>query len=477
MPESYSAILSELVFANAEERDWQGGVGGTLPSWAEGTLYLNGPGAFVRGGLTRQHWLDGDGLVRRLRFEGERAELHSRYVGTPRFQEEQATGTALFRSFGTAFPGDRLRRGLALYSCANVSVHPIAGRLLAFGEQSLPWRMDPATLETLGECTFRDRLTGIAPVSAHPKLDPRNGHICNFGTVFLFAGCRVTYLELDASLELRVLAETELPTSNLVHDCLISEHHAVLHLSDYRLDVMGFAKQGQSLLEAMHWTPGQESSLLVLSRETGTAVGRVPTGSTGFCLHAVNAFEHYGMLTVDLLEVDTPYFDRYFAGSGLLDGVGPTRLRRMTVDTRQWTLAGAETVDTGLHLDFPCVDRRQVGRHYRHAWLLGMPVERPGVPGFYDRLVRLDWQQAAAADCYQAPPGWFLAAEPQLIARPQRDDEGLLLCQGLDLERRRSSYLFFDAFDLARGPVARIDLPFFDPPALHSAFQAGWASP
>jgi hypothetical protein len=39
-------------------------------------------------------------------------------------------------------------RDLALASPVNVSVYPVAGRLLAFGEQGLPWELDPVTLET-----------------------------------------------------------------------------------------------------------------------------------------------------------------------------------------------------------------------------------------------------------------------------------------------------------------------------------------
>jgi len=33
----------------------------------------------------------------------------------------------------------------------NVSVYPFAGSLLAFGEQTLPYELDPVTLETRGD--------------------------------------------------------------------------------------------------------------------------------------------------------------------------------------------------------------------------------------------------------------------------------------------------------------------------------------
>ena len=51
--------------------------------------------------------------------------------------EEDAAGRFLYRTFGTAFPGDKTLRNVMLQPPVNVSVYPYAGKLLAFGEQSL----------------------------------------------------------------------------------------------------------------------------------------------------------------------------------------------------------------------------------------------------------------------------------------------------------------------------------------------------
>ena len=45
-------------------------VSGRLPDWLRGTCYWNGPGRFRRGDLRYRHWLDGDGMVTALRFDG-----------------------------------------------------------------------------------------------------------------------------------------------------------------------------------------------------------------------------------------------------------------------------------------------------------------------------------------------------------------------------------------------------------------------
>ena len=104
---------------------------------------------------------------------------------THKRKQEDAAGRFLFRSFGTAFRGDKLRRGIMIEPPVNVSVYPYDGRLLAFGEQTLPVALDPVTLETLGEYDFSGKLNEVSPFAAHAKFDPVTGHLFNFGNFLL----------------------------------------------------------------------------------------------------------------------------------------------------------------------------------------------------------------------------------------------------------------------------------------------------
>ena len=98
-------------------------------------------------------------MVSSLQFEENVIRLKSRYVRSRKFQEEQNAGQPRFRAFGTSFPGDQLNRARnGLESPVNVSIYPLERCLLAFGEQGLPWELDPVTLETRGQFTFGGRL-------------------------------------------------------------------------------------------------------------------------------------------------------------------------------------------------------------------------------------------------------------------------------------------------------------------------------
>src|SRR5215831_8491525 len=124
-------------------------VQGEVPEFVRGTYYLNGPARFGLGDLSYNNWLDGDGMVCALHFDNEYMRLTNRYVHSRKYELEKERGGPVFRTFGTGFPGSQLN-GLnnGLESPVNVSIYQFGKQLLAFGEQGLPWILDPHSLET-----------------------------------------------------------------------------------------------------------------------------------------------------------------------------------------------------------------------------------------------------------------------------------------------------------------------------------------
>jgi all-trans-8'-apo-beta-carotenal 15,15'-oxygenase len=118
-------------------------VAGELPGFLEGTYYLNGPARFARADVVYRNWLDGDGMVSALRFDGRRVRYTNRFVRTTKFITEEKAGHPVFRTFGTSFAADRLKRGIGTESPVNVSLYPYGRILLAFGEQEPADRARP----------------------------------------------------------------------------------------------------------------------------------------------------------------------------------------------------------------------------------------------------------------------------------------------------------------------------------------------
>ncbi|HTK78157.1 MAG TPA: carotenoid oxygenase family protein [Gemmataceae bacterium] len=427
---------------------------GDLPAYVRGTYYLNGPARFARGELRYRHWLDGDGMVCGLRFGSAGTRFTCRYVRGPKFVAEEIAGRPLFRAFGTAFPGDRLRRGVATESPLNVSVYPYRDRLLAFGEQSLPLELDPDTLATRGPYNFDGQLNEFSPFSAHPKFDRATGEMLNFGIWFDPREPALHLYRFAGDGQLASRTRAPLPYACAIHDFALTPRHAVFYLSPHVLDVAEL-RAGRTTLEALSWEPDRGSRLLLVARDGGAAT-EVPIGRR-YCLHVINAFEASGRLTADVIEFDRPVYDEYLVPD-LFSTVSPGRPVRYVVDVATGVLLERREFDYARAPDFPAIDPRDAGRGYRDFWMLGIAAAGRSGRKFFDRLARGDWDDGDVRDDYRAPPRHYLAGEPAFVPDPRRPRAAVVVCPVFDAESVATTFAVFDAYALASGPIARLRL-------------------
>jgi all-trans-8'-apo-beta-carotenal 15,15'-oxygenase len=465
------APLIDRAFAlDVREQSVELAIEGSLPQIAPGVAYWNGPARFTRGSVQYKNWLDGDGLVCALALDGGRPRVTTRFVRSDKFVQEEAAGRALFRQFGTAFEGDRLKRGIGLESPVNVSVYPFGDAMLAFGEQGLPWAIDPRTLETRGIFTFNNQLNDVTPFSAHPKFDHLTGEMFNFGVSFSADRPMLNIFRFDDGGALVYRKRVPLPYPSSMHDFAVSASYAVFYVSPFILDITALMQGGSTLMDALRWEPQRGSHLLVVSREAGEVVMSLPAGNK-YCLHLVNAFESAGNLIVDVVEYDRPIYDQYQVIPSLFENVPPGIPTRITVDVAGARIASRRQLAYSCAPDFPSHDVDLTGRAYADFWMLG--IGTTGRPGrkFLNQLVRFNWD-SEDVELYQTPPGQYLGGEPLFLRSPSEATSGVVICQSFDAAHTASSFLVFDAFAVSRGPIATLRLPAPVPPLFHSSFLA-----
>jgi len=459
--------LDRALFADPHDAAYEIDTNGAIPDWLRGTYYMVGPARFVRGALRYTHWLDGDGFVCAVRFDGPRASVVQRFVRTAKIVEEEAAGRALYRTFGTRFDGDRLNRGVALMSPANVSVTAFAGRLLVFGEQGIPVELDAHTLATLGTFTFGGALTDLTPFSAHPRREPASGSLVNFGVSFAAAQPTLNVFAFDAAARLTSRRRVPLDLPRTIHDFALTGRHAVFHLSPYLLDAAAIAG-GHTVMEALSWRPELGSRLLVISRHTGEAVASIPHGSC-YCLHVINGFDRGDETVVDVIEYERPLYEEYRDLPNLFATVGPGRPVRLVIDTAAGSIRERIPVAYTHAPDFPAIDPDLTAQPYPECWMLGISAAGAPGPKFFDELVRVDWSSPGQPEVHRLRAGQFFGAEPALVrARDSRDD--VVICPVLEPSANRTSVGLFRARGLE--PLATLPLRDLLPPLFHSTFSA-----
>lgn len=442
---------------------------GDIPDFLQGTYYLNGPARFSRGDFHYRHWLDGDGMVCALRFADGRVHFSNRFVRSKKFSAEEQAGRPIFRTFGTSFIDDRMKRGISLESPVNVSVYPYQSSVLVFGEQGLPWELDPITLETRGEYTFGDRLNDVSPFAAHPKFDSATGEMFNFGIAYSAANPLLNLYRFGAAGQLIYRKRLPLDFACSIHDFGLSQSYVIFYLSPYIVDMESLVHDGGTLMDSLRWEPKRGSRLLIVSRETGEQVAMVSIGNR-YCLHLINCFENKGRLAVDVLELNHPIYDQYQLVPNLFSDVCEGRPVRFEVNVVDKELLSTATIDYRCAPDFPSVIPGEFARSYQDFWMLGISATGKHGRKFFDQLAHASWKCANACDVYQAPPLHYVCGEPIFVSNPADKKAGAVICELFDAAHQRSAFVVFDAFKVSKGPIAVVGLK----QPIHLGFHASF---
>jgi len=226
--------------------------------------------------------------------------------------------------------------------------------------------------------------------------------------------------------------------------------------------------EGRSLIDALTWQPERGTRLLIVSRETGEEVASIPIGEN-YSLHLTNAFENDDRLTVDLIELAQPIYDQYHVIPDLFTDVRQACATRLTIDLTQKEIVDRQELDYRMLCDFPAIDGRKATQRSDDFWVLGISnTHKPGRK-FLDQLVHLNWNNTQ--DIYHAPPNHYLGGEPVFAGNPNGED-GAIICQVFDAENIKSFFAIFDAFNVAGGPVAMLELNSPIHLGFHACFHA-----
>jgi len=519
---------------------------GTVPEDLVGVLYRNGPGKFGISEERVQHVLDADGLVLQLAFprpeKGKQREFRfkSKFVETDAMIEEEKAGKFLYRStFGTGPVPDMFespKKGLnadpweppllakilgrafktTIKNSANTQIISFGGKLLALFEAGLPHRLDPATLQTLGEDTLGGMLPknklpvklsnppkylpdfiGGAAFTAHPNICPDSGNLVgwHWSQVVDEKSLQVTFTEFSAADFSVVESETHLiPNCELApHDMAMTENAILLQVNCLKMNQGSFLSGMKGPASALAMDGRGTVYLHVFPRPTSKVhfepyFVEVPAC---FSIHFSHAYEDEKTGNIVSFFSGWPPSDsKDFLGawgghSPLFSDIPPTFIWKLEIDPRTKTcvdlniVPGAKNVCAEHPLVHPNFNTKRTKYVYAVASnLIGdstapcgyckLNVEEgssvPLEPGVKNKNVDAFWFGTR-----------YFAGEPLIVPKegsnPQDENAAYLLGMVNDCVRDRSAVAIFDLErDLKEGPVAMMWLKSSVPHGLHGCF-------
>jgi len=464
-------------------RDWQGGyksltqefdywiddIEGEIPPELQGTLFRNGPGLLDVYGQSLRHPFDGDGMVSRITFTNGRAHFCNRFVRTTGYLKEQKARKILYRGvFGTRKSGGWLANAFnfKLKNIANTNVIYWGGKLLALWEAAEPYRLDPYTLETLGQEYFGGALSVGETFSAHPRFDPR-GTLVNFG-IKPGSSTKITIFELNLEGEVISKYAHIVPGFCFIHDFLITPKYCIFFQNPLNFNPLPFALGIVGVGECLRFMPHRPTRIILIPRTEEVGVKILET-QAGFIFHHVNAFEvgdksvvidSICYETLTQVEPQKDFRQTDFAAKS------PGQIWLFNLDLHQNTVQ-PELIDV-RSCEFPSIHPAHVGRTYRYLYVGATHTPVGNAP--LQAIGKIDLDSGERHLWSAAPQGFV--GEPVFVPRPNslQEDDGWVLTLVYDAAHHRSDVVILDAKNFSRGPVARLHLQHHIPYGLHGTF-------
>jgi len=437
---------------------------GSIPAELRGTLYRNGPSRNEIAGTPFAHLFDGDGMLSQFTIADGRVHYRNRFVRTNHYLGERSASEPRFRGFGSQRAGGPAANAFRLPTAsnpANTSVVMHAGNLLALWEGGHPWRLDPDTLESVGEDDFGGALKRAHAFSAHPKLDPSTGELFNFGVQY-GPRTRIQTYRIDRAGRLRYLQPVTLPYPVLNHDFALTAKHMIFVINPLIVRLTRFLTGFSSYDQALRWDPSRATRIILVPRDGGKP--RVAECDPFFHFHFANAFEDGPDTVIDLCR-----YEDFAIGELLRDFKGKSEISAHSSLSRLRVTPSGGVQQSELcsfQAEFPQLDTTRTGERNRYTYL----AARPSGAGYPTAVVKVD-NDSGQSTSFDLGVG-FGAGEPIFVPRPERrdEDDGWLLTLVYDGAQHRSHLYLLDARDLEGEPLAVAHLPHHVPYGFHGTF-------
>lgn len=451
---------------------------GEIPPEVEGAFFRAVPDPGVPPKFEDDIVLSGDGMIARFLFEKGAVDYDIRYVRTARYKAERQARKALFGRYRNPFTDDPAVKGVDR-TVANTTPIWHAGRLFMTKEDGRPYEINPHTLETIGSWDYHGALRSET-MTAHARIDPVTGEMFFFG--YEAAGLCTTdvaYCIADKNGDLVSEQWFQQPYCSTMHDFAITERHAIFPIFPTTAD-LDRLKAGGS-----HWAHQQdlESWVGIMPRYGKVEEMRWFKGPKGVsAFHIMNAFADGDLAHLDLCLSDTCAFS-FMREAGGVQWEGPLGggLIRWTFDLSK-PGEGFEQRPLGPPGDMPRIKDSDQGRPYRAGWYGSInPQGGPPLPGgpvgaAFNCMLRIE-PGNARMDVLALEPGMGLN-EPVHAPSASPGHEGWLLtvvdrATGDIMNGEYDSEIWIiDAGDIAKGPVARVQVPL----KLRAQVHGWWVS-
>ena len=445
---------------------------GRIPGDLAGAYVRVGPEWYFPQKFADDGIINGDGYMNMYRFKDGVVNYKSRWVRTPRWENDRRAHRQLYGKYRNPFTDDpsiseQTLAHPSLRTTANTHTLAFAGMLFAIKEDALPYRMDPRTLETLGPWDFHGGYTSQT-FSAHNKIDPVTGELLAYG--YEATGlCSPDLWAYTLDRAGRVSREWRLkvPQVRMIHDMAATQKHFIFPCGPY-VTSLDWLKAGN-----LHWgwDETQPSVIGILPREGDAREIRWFKGPARAMIHILNARTEGHTVTLYAAFFDDAFFPFFKSvhGKPWSPAGARARIRKYTFDLR----SRRDTYEEELLWETPVQDIGRIDTRFmtlpnRYAFTAYNDATKPFDEHKAGQLrgrvmnsyCRFDLE-SRRVDSYFAGATHSLGESCFVPRKGSRaEGDGYLIGVASNYAEMRSELIIADAQHLGDGDIARVILPF-----------------
>ena len=472
---------------------------GDLPNDLKGTFIRNGPGLIEKYGHKLAHPIDGDGMVCALTFSGDGlVHFKNKFVNTKERMEEENAKKFLYRGqMGSISEEQKLRDSSAVQEAersgsrlpkikfrnpSNTNVWHWGDKFISTYETSMPYSLDPFTLETIHNESFNETLK-LKRVGAHFRIDTtdKNNHKLVTGAFVRSPLKSTAALEINEYNKDMTISKTnmyEIEDLTYFHDFAIIDGYYVLHRSPY------ITMNKKTALAILSGTTGPEYNMkynnellcqFIFLPKDGLSEPIVVDTPFPFHMYHFGTCHRVKDKVVVSTTILTNEFDMSWSWKYWLSNMckAPGKFGRFDIDLKSGFSEYTE-------LD-PASNEFPTSHPYRHGhvgtkynYLMACDEPHRGLP-FMD-IVKVDMDRGSSVrkawradglitECVFAPRAGHGSANEL------EEDDGWLITQFYNPDvPDKSQFLVLDAKNIEAGPVCRIKLDFKVNYPFHGSF-------
>jgi len=470
---AYSGYFSPARF-DAEVLDCE--LLGNVPRDLDGAFYRMHLDWFYPPRFQDEPTLSADGYISMFRFRNGIADYRGRYVRTNRFDRQLAARKQLYGYYRNPYTDDPEVRNIANpgeRTTANTTPVILGGKLYATKEDGLPYRIDPNTLQTLGQEDFGGRWHSQT-FTAHPKVDPQTGELIAFGYEASGLASRDVFLcTFDSSGAMRSPMRFEVPYTTMLHDIAITPEHVIIPGGSA-------VTSPERLLEGkVHWgwDSGRGSFYGIVPRRGDPDRIRWFRGPERSVVHTANAWTEGSKVYLDMPLADGNTWPFFPDIHGSAFKMHPNTLRRLSFDLDSDSDRCQEEVLFEQEItSFTRIDDRFATHRHRYIYVQYVDRSRPFRARLHEDPRAQPTNSVARFDVQERSMRSFFVGETHIVQEPtfvprsggQAEGDGYLLVTAHNVQSMRCELVILDAPGMQE--LARVLLPFRNPSQVHGVW-------